>query len=114
MEKDLRDEGGKGDTPLWIFSVPASVASEGVASEGVASEDMASKNMSENPGRNGKGEKGGEQEQEKEVLDVGMGGLVLHAEGQRYMADRESRTVKLCESQRVLLSFLLPSFSFRV
>lgn len=77
MEKDLRDEGGKGDTPLWIFSVPASVASKSVAS------------------KSPQGWKGGEQEQEKE--DVGMGGLVLHAEGQRYMADRTSRTVKLCE-----------------
>jgi hypothetical protein len=78
MEKDLRDEGGKGDTPLWIFSVPTLK-------------------------KDGKGPSAGEE-------DVGMGGLVLDSEGQRYMADRESRTVKLCESQRVLLSFLPPSF----
>lgn len=89
MEKDLKDEGGKGDTPLWIFSVPASAASKNVASESVASKNMA---------ENKEGEKGGEQEKE----DVGMGGLVLDSEGQRYMADRESRTVKLCESQRAL------------
>lgn len=99
MEKDLKNER---DTPLWIFSVPASVASQGVASESVASKDVGN-----NMGRNMEGKKGGEQEQERQ--DVGMGGLVLHAEGQRYMADRESRTVKLCESRRVLLSFLPPS-----
>jgi hypothetical protein len=87
MEKDLKNER---DTPLWIFSVPASVASQGVASESVASKDVGN-----NMGRNMEGKKGGEQEQERQ--DVGMGGLVLHAEGQRYMADRESRTVKLCE-----------------
>ncbi|KAG7528401.1 hypothetical protein FFLO_06192 [Filobasidium floriforme] len=95
MEKDLRDEGGKGDTPLWIFSVPSkNGASEGVASKNGASKSVASESVaSKDMGENMKGQKGGEQE--KEVLDVGMGGLVLHAEGQRYMADRESRTVKL-------------------
>jgi hypothetical protein len=65
MEKDLRDEGGKGDTPLWIFSVPTLK-------------------------KDGKGPSAGEE-------DVGMGGLVLDSEGQRYMADRTSRVVKLCE-----------------
>jgi hypothetical protein len=65
MEKDLRDEGGKGDTPLWIFSVPTLK-------------------------KDGKGPSAGEE-------DVGMGGLVLDSEGQS-------------ESQRVLLSFLPPSF----
>lgn len=112
MEKDLRDEGGKGDTPLWIFSVPASVASESVASEGVASEGVASKSEaseSENMGENGKGKKGGEQERQ----DVGMGGLVLDSEGQRYMADRESRTVKLCEFLVLFLVLLVLQLRLR-
>lgn len=71
MERDLKEDR---DTPLWIFSVPVRVEHTGQV-------DGESETL-----------------RDTKMEDVGMGGLVLDSDAQRFMADRESKTIKLCKS----------------